>query len=620
MEKSPTTPPRDERVAFSSWATSQILSFLSLLTKPVIGPVLLMARRQFCFKACLCGFLVMSLGTTLVVAVLAIDPLGLGTRRHEALWPLVLLVLTLAGFATGKVARGVGGFESYVALLFTTAIFFVHLAKGWHVILAFGGTDTLSAWDLATRQSLGERYFGEFWTRSVALVASSGLVLAIFGGSLAFVLFGDDGRADTRFGYEWFISRRHLGNPGHKTIQLTTLVSLIGIALGVAALVAVTSVMSGYQQEIRDKLLSTNPHLIIQKYGVDFVEHAKIESKIRATTEGIEAASPFVFNEAMLSHGAHGLTILIKGVDPKTAGTVTHVEQNLCVMTREGTCARDPAQQQDLRALLAPQGAQPGIVLGLELLRKAGLEVGDQVLLTTPVGVAMARGNAPRRLQFRVTGAFRSGIHEFDSRLAYLELGTAQHLLGMGEAVTGLELKVSNPDGVDLIAKAALDAIGRYPYRALDWRELNATIFTALNLQKIVMFLVLTFIVIVAAFNIASTLFMAVVERAHEIAVLKSMGARDASILKIFVVQGWIVGVLGTALGVLLGLLLCVVLAEANLSIAADVYMVDSLEVRVRPAEIAVVVLATLVIAHLASIYPALKAARERPVDAMRYE
>jgi lipoprotein-releasing system permease protein len=185
--------------------------------------------------------------------------------------------------------------------------------------------------------------------------------------------------------------------------------------------------------------------------------------------------------------------------------------------------------------------------------------------------------------------------------------------------VSGVEFKVTDPERVDITAKAALRLLGRYPYRSLDWRELNSGIFTALNLQKIVMFLVLTFIVIVAAFNIASTLFMAVVERAHEIAVLKSMGARDASIMKIFVIQGWVIGGLGTILGVIIGLAVCALLAEVDIGIAADVYMVESLRVRVWPLEILLVVIATLVIAHLASIYPALKAARQRPIDAMRY-
>jgi lipoprotein-releasing system permease protein len=201
-----------------------------------------------------------------------------------------------------------------------------------------------------------------------------------------------------------------------------------------------------------------------------------------------------------------------------------------------------------------------------------------------------------------------------------MDLGAAQRLLGLGEAVSGVELRLADPDRVEEIGRRVLRAVGSYPYRTTDWRSLNAPIFKALNMQKIVMFLVLALIVVVGAFNIASTLFMAVVEKAREIAVMKSMGARDGAVMKIFVIQGWVVAGIGTVLGLLLGLGVCGVIEELSIGIAADVYMVEKLTVRLWPGEILMTIFATLAISHLATLHPALRAARQRPVDAMRYE
>jgi lipoprotein-releasing system permease protein len=211
-------------------------------------------------------------------------------------------------------------------------------------------------------------------------------------------------------------------------------------------------------------------------------------------------------------------------------------------------------------------------------------------------------------------------MHEFDSRLAYIELGASQRLWSLQRAITGLEFRVRDPHRVEEVGRGVLRAIGHYPYRTLDWRELNAGIFMALGLQKIVMFLVLAFIVVVAAFNIASTLFRAVVERAREIAILKSMGATDVAVMQVFILQGWVLGVLGTAVGVLLGLAVAWLISRAGIAIAADVYMVEQLSVRIWPGEVLATVAAALIISHLATLYPCLKAARQRPVDAMRYE
>lgn len=363
-----------------------------------------------------------------------------------------------------------------------------------------------------------------------------GFMLMLFVSSCTYLLYGEKNRWDTSFTAEWFVTKRHLaGKSG--LVSITAIVAVVGIALGVASLIVVTSVMSGYQLDIQNKILGTNAHLVVQKFGVDFSEYPMVTEKILAT-DGILAAAPFTFNEAILSDGKRGLGVLVKGINPKASDGVTGFARQLCA---DAMCTKmDPHNM----PTFADDAQAPGVIVGFELFKQLHQPLGALVTLTTPLGIAAAGGQVPKRMQFRLQGVFRSGMHEFDARLVYLGLKASQQLLGLGESVSGVEIRVQDPEQVELYTRRVLSTLGHYPYRTLDWRELNAGIFTALSLQKIVMFLVLTFIVIVAAFNIASTLFMAVVEKSHDIAVLKSMGARDVSIMKIFVLQGWTTGVL----------------------------------------------------------------------------
>ncbi len=603
------------------WVVNQIGLLLGLVgTALLVGLWRAIATRRFHWDAFVAGLAVMELGLGAVAAVVAFAPEQTYLWRDELIWGGTMATMLVAGFVIGRLGRRLGYWESYLALLVTVAVVVVHLAVGWHRLLGIGPGEAESHFDFLVAMPPGVRIFGSMWQRMVALGAVAAFLVTIFGGSLAYLFFADEGRWDPRFSFERLIGQRHLLGRG-AAVSTTALVAVLGVAGGVASLVTVTAVMSGYQNDIQAKILTTNAHFVVQKYGLDFTEYDEIADEALADPE-VLAATPFIFNEAMLATSERGLGVLIKGILPAEAGQVTGIEGNLCAsFTADGVCTAFPAGGgPHLPALLASERNLPSLVVGSELFKKLEQPLGAVVTLTTPVGIAGARGNAPRRLQFRLGGVFRSGMHDFDVRLAYLDLAAAQRLMGLGEAVNGLELKVRDPERVELVAERVLNRIGRYPYRTLDWRELNIGIFTALKLQKIVMFLVLTFIIIVAAFNIASTLFMAVVEKAREIAVLKSMGARDASVMKVFVLEGWFVGGVGTLVGLVLGLGVCLLLAEAHIGIAADVYMVESLSVRLQPLEVGVTAVATLVISHLATLYPALKAARQRPVDAMRYE
>lgn len=604
------------------WAFAQMTRALGVLFYALgFGLLISIFRRQFHYKSLFVCVAVYLAGLW-VVTELFIETRGMTSHVNTlGLWSGTLVVAALGGFLAGRVGSRVAVWETYVGVVIVTALVWVELSVGLSGFLGLSERSDVEFGMFGTLTP-GIRLLGSMWDRLVLMDAVGAWVASIFGGSFAVLLGAAGNIFDLRFEVEWMLSRRHLsGRKG--MLSVTAVVAMTGIALGVAALIAVTSVMSGYQQDIQDKILSTNAHLVIQKYGIDFTEYEKIiESGL--SVEGVKTAAPFTFTEAMVSTGSKGLGILVKGVDPARSGKVTDIENNLCKsVNAQGRCVRyapGTLPEGALVELLTETDGLAQVVVGLELFRKLGQPLGSVVSVTTPVGIAGARGNAPRRLHFRLGGVFESGMYEFDSRLLFAALESGQELMGYGKAVSGVEFRVDDPSSVDKLSSQVLATVGNYPYRSTDWRQLNSGIFTALKLQKIVMFLVLTFIVIVAAFNIASTLFMAVVERSHEIGVLKSMGLRDASIMKIFVMEGWIVGLLGTAIGVVLGLAICFVLGNLDIGIAADVYMVGAMRVQVNTAEVLVVVFASLVISHLATIFPALKAANKHPVDAIRYD
>ncbi len=618
MAKSESAVSRSQKSVFR-WSLKQMGLSLVLLAQMLgAGIVLAIFKREFHWPSCLRALLATTVGLW-TVGEFVIDNPSIGLISEPVfLWGGVVFVATVSGYWVGKKASRIGFWEIYLAILVNLVIWWVHFYQGWPVTLGFV-EESSSYFGALHALPPGIRVLGPLWDRLLYFGALVGFLMAVFGASLGFLLHSGGRGLDLSYKVEWGISKRHLrGRRGF--LSGTAFVAILGICLGVGALVAVNGVMSGYQADIQTKILGTNPHLVVQKYGIDFDEYREIGSR-GLEVEGVLAQTPFTFGEAMLSSGAKGIGVLLKGVEPSSAGDVTQIERNLCIWDPNvDRCIRHVVKQKRLSTLLADKAGVAQLVVGDELFRRIDKPLGTKLYLTTPVGIAGARGNAPKRMLFQLAGIFQSGMHEFDSRLAYLHINASQQLMGLGDTVNGVEFKVANPERVELYSDGVLAAVGRYPYRTLDWRELNSGIFTALKLQKIIMFLVLTFIVIVASFNIASTLFMTVVEKSHEIAVLKSMGARDSSIMKIFIIEGWVVGLVGTALGVLLGVGICGILSRLEISIAADVYMVEFLKVKINSLEVILVVVAALVISHLATLFPALKAARQHPVDAMRYE
>ncbi len=404
--------------------------------------------------------------------------------------------------------------------------------------------------------------------------------------------------------------------------MLMTLISIGGVAIGVWALTVVLSVMSGFEADLKRKILGHNAHGMVMKYGQnEFTDWRQVRDRVRLVP-GVAGATPFLYNEVMISAGQNLTGAVLKGVDPATIGTVTDLPASL----EEGKLdwLSDPAQAPASPARDAAEpraaGPLPGIVVGRELARSLRVFVGDQVSVVSPFGDLGPAGPQPKSRPFRVVGIFYSGMYEYDAKFAYLDLPEAQRFFGTGDSVTGLELKVKDVDAARAVMGRIQAALGGYPFRTKDWGELNRNLFSALQMEKLVMAVILGFIVLVASFIIVATLIMLVLEKTREIAVLKSMGAGVPGIMKIFVAEGLIIGAVGTFFGLVLGLGTCLLVDRVGIPLDPEVYYISNLPVLMEPAQFGLVALMSVALAYLATIYPATKAARLRPVDGLRSE
>lgn len=400
--------------------------------------------------------------------------------------------------------------------------------------------------------------------------------------------------------FEWMVAMRHLRSRRKNTfVSLITVISILGIMVGVAALITVISVMTGFSSYMQDRILGTTSHILIT--GVGGIEDAQdVVSKV-LDIDGVLAAAPYVMGQSLLKVEGDVTGVVVRGIDPVQEAGVTDLASN---MTR--------GSLEDLD--------DKGIVIGVELARQRGLRVGDLLTLVSPSEISSPFGMVPLMERFAVKGVFDTGMYEYDTGLVLVTTRAAQTFFDLGETVTGVAVKTNDVYMTHEIADRIQGELG-LSFWVRDWREMNQNLFSALKLEKITMFIILVLIIIVAAFNIVGTLILVVMEKGREIAILKAMGATRKNIGRIFMLEGLIIGLGGTVLGLMLGLGLCYILANYQfVELPASVYYVTTLPVKVQLMDVVTICLAAVAVSFTATVYPARRASLLNPVEILRYE
>lgn len=398
-----------------------------------------------------------------------------------------------------------------------------------------------------------------------------------------------------------YVALRYLRSRSHNGfISLISYLSIGGVTLGAAALIIVLSVMNGFESEVRTRILGADAHLRLSTFGDKGVTAWDEAAQRVRQAPHVTGVSPYIFEKGMLRVGSTVEGLMIRAVDPGTITQVSELNQHI-ISGQFSFAAAD----------------MPGIILGKFLAERLGIAVGDTVVLFSPAGMT-STFSAPAVRKFVLSGVFQTGLFEFDDAIGYVDITTARELFKRGDRVDGLEIKLDNMFLADKVKIILEEKFGQ-PYYVQTWFELRRTLFSWMKIEKWMWTIILSLVIIVAAFNILSTLIMVAMEKRRDIGILKAMGARDRDIARIFSAQGLIVGIIGSLLGTLIGFLICLGQLRYHwVALPSDIYFLEALPIKMMPLDFILVIVIAVLLSYLGAVYPARRASRQAPVEAIR--